>query len=158
MTETEKKSFLSQLYSENCIYLKIAANLYGANPADAADFVHDIFVTATEKVDILIKHEDPKGWLLKALDYRIKNHRRLHSTKFNRSLEEYGDLIAPEQAEPLSHVLPSQLSDSEKQILVWRFERLMDYKEMSRRLGITEEYCRVKVSRLLKKCRELMGI
>ena len=158
MTETEKELFLSELYLKYYDDLKFAAILYGARPIDADDFVQEVFLTTIRKFNKFINYSGKKAWLLRVLINNIRNYRRLHATKFNCSLEECGDLAAPEQAEPLSHILPSQLSDSEKQLLIWRYEIMMDYKEMSRRLGITEQYYRVKLSRIRKKCLELMEL
>lgn len=156
MTETEKEAFIHRLYEKHRGYLRNAALIYGASQSDADDFVHDVFEIAMKKANMLMKHENHIIWLVKVLENCIRNNRRLRANRFNRSLEDCSDLPAPERAESLSHILPSQLSDREKQILIWRFEENIDYREMSERLGLTEEYCRVKVSRIIKKCRELM--
>ena len=153
---TEKESFILQLYEKYYNYLIISALIYDVDQADADDLVQDVFEIAIRKVDTLMKHHDPRGWLVKTLENLIKNYHRLHANRFTRPLEGCGDLPAPEGAEPLSHVLPAQLSDSERQILIWRVEERADYREIGRRLGISENYCRVKMSRLLIKCRKLM--
>ena len=154
---TERESFILHLYLKNYDFLRATAAAYGAAPDDIDDRIQDTFEIAMKKVDELMKYKDPKVWLAKTLKNCIRNHRRLHANRFTRSLEDYDDLPAPEGDEPLSSILPAQLSDSERQILIWRFEQMIGYGEMSRRLGITEAYCRVKVCRLIKKCRELMG-
>lgn len=156
MTEKEKDSFILRLYLKYYNYLRGAALIFGANPADVDDFVQDTFIIAMKKVDVLMKSNDHIVWLVKVLENCIRNHRRLHANRFNRSLEDYSNFPAPEEVEPLSHILPAQLSDSEKKILTWRFEENIDYKEMSRRLDTTEAYCRIKLCRLIIKCRKLM--
>ena len=153
---TEKESFILQLYLECYEHLRSTAITYRAAPDDIDDRIHDTFEIAMKKVDELMKYKDPKVWLAKTLKNCIKNHNRLHANRFNHSLEDYSDFPAPEGDEPLSHLLPAQLSDSEKQILIWRFEQGIDYDEISRRLGITETYCRVKVCRAISKCRKLL--
>ena len=158
MTETEKELLILPLYTKYYEYLKKAAYIHGANPMDAEDFVQDVFLLAVQKADILMRRKDPRVWLVKVLANHMRNYRRRHENRFNCSLEEYGDFPAPKEVEPLWHILPSQFSESEQQLLIWRFEEGISYKEMSRRLGISENYCRVKLCRLFKKYRELMGI
>ncbi len=158
MTETEKELLILPLYTKYYEYLKKAAYIHGANSMDAEDFVQDVFLLAVQKADILMRRKEPLVWLVKVLVNRMRNHRRRHENRFNSSLEEYDDFPAPKEVEPLWHILPSQFSESERQLLIWRFEEGISYREMSRRLGISEEYCRVKLCRLIKKYRELMGI
>ena len=153
---TEKKSFILQLYLKYNDYLRSIAHVCGAAPDDTDDYIQDTFEIALKKVDELMRSKDPKVWLAKTLKNCINNHNRLHENRFTCSLEDYCDFPAPEGDEPLSNILPAQLSDSEKQVLIWRFEEDIGYEEMSRRLGTTEVYCRVKVCRLIKKCRGLM--
>ena len=153
---TEKESFILQLREKHSTFLRKMANSYRVRPDDIEDLIQDVFEIAIRKIDILMTYKDPKVWLAKTLKNCINNHRRLHANRFNRSLEDYSDFPAPERVDPLSYVLPAQLSDSEKQILIWNFEEKIGYEEMSRRLGITETYCRVKVCRIIKKCQKLM--
>ncbi len=153
---TEKGSFILQLYLDHYEYLRSTAITYRVAPDDIDDRIHDTFEIAMKKVDELMTYTDPRVWLAKTLKNCVNNHNRLHANRYNRSLEDYGDLPAPEGGEPLSHLLPARLSDSEKQILIWRFEQRIGYEEISGRLGITETYCRVKVCRAIKKCRKLM--
>lgn len=153
---TEKESFILQLYLDYYEYLRSTAIACRVAPDDIDDRIHDAFEIAMKKVDELMTYKGPKVWLAKTLKNCINNHNRLHANRFSHSLEDYSDFPAPEGGEPLLHILPAQLSDSEKQILIWRFEQKIGYEEMSRRLGITETYCRVKVCRIIKKCRKLM--
>ena len=123
---------------------------------DAEDLVQDTFVIATYKCHELMKHENPIAWLVVTLHNLIKNNNRLYTNRSSVSLEDVGDLAAPERAEPLSHVLPNRLPAGDREILTWKYEKEMDYKEISRTLGISETACRIKVSRILKKYRRLM--
>ena len=153
MTE---KEFIHQLYIENHDTLARLARNLGKSRMDAEDLVQDTFVIATYKCHELMKHENPIAWLVVTLHNLIKNNNRLYTNRSSVSLEDLGDLAAPERAEPLSHVLPSQLPAGDKEILIWKYEKKMDYREMSETLGISEAACRVKVHRILKKYRRLM--
>ena len=153
MTE---KEFIHQLYIENHDTLARLARNLGKSRMDAEDLVQDTFVIATYKCHELMKHENPIAWLVVTLHNLIKNNNRLYTNRSSVSLEDVGDLAAPERAEPLSHVLPNRLPAGDREILTWKYEKEMDYKEISRTLGISEAACRVKVSRILKKYRRLM--
>ena len=152
---TDKEAFILQLREKYSTFLIKIAKTYEVPPDDIEDLIQDVLEIAIRKVDILMTYKDPKVWLAKTMRNCIRNYQRRHANSRNSSLEDYSDFPAPERADPLFFVLPAQLSDSEKQILTWRFEEDIGYKEMSKRLGITEVYCRVKVSRVLKKYREL---
>lgn len=53
----------------------------------------------------------------------------------------------------LDLLLPKQLSREEREILVWRFEQQMEYREIADRLGISEVGCRSRVSKAIAHCR-----
>ena len=50
--------------------------------------------------------------------------------------------------------MPAQLSEEDKQLLIWRFEKQLSYREISGRLGISEAGCRSRVSRAVARCRK----
>lgn len=101
MAEAEKESFILRIYLKYYNYLRDAALVYGVDPADADDFAQDVFEIAMKKVDILMKRDDPGVWLVKVLENRIRNYRRLPANRFHRT----------------------------------------GCEELSRRLGVTKEYC-----------------
>ena len=57
---------------------------------------------------------------------------------------------------PFRESLPDGLTAEEQQLLSWKFELELDHREMARRLGISPMACRARLSRRLKKCRDLM--
>ena len=152
----DRESFILHLHSDYTTYLRKIAIAYKVRPDDIEDLTQDTLEIAIRKIDIHMTYKDPKVWLGKTMRNCIRNYQRLHANRCNSSLEDYSDFHAPERADPLSYVLPSQLSESEKEILTWNFEEKIGYEEMSKRLGITEAYCRVKVCRIIKKCQKLM--
>ena len=91
---------------------------------------------------------------MQTLQNLIKNGLR-SSVRQDIPLDEAVDIPAQTIDEPLDQLLPVQLQDKEKEILIWRFEENMSYSEMSKRLGISEELCRKRVSQAVIKCREL---
>lgn len=153
---TEKQKLIKRYYDDYREYLLRIACAQINNEADAEDIVQEVFIRAMDSLDKLMACEDPRAWLAATLKNCIRNYRRLHANKLNTSLEEMADLAAPEDPEPLSHILPGQLSAGDREILIWRIEQRMSYQEMSERLGISQAACRVKVCRIVKKCRRLM--
>ncbi len=152
----EMQKFIMRLYDDNRDSLLRAARVCVKNEEDAEDLVHEVFVRAINSYGKLVEHKNPEAWLSTTLKNCIRNYRRLHANRRNISLEEYGDLAAPELAEPLSRILPKQLSADDREILIWRIEQRLSYREIGKRLGISEEAARVKMSRIIGKCRELI--
>ena len=153
---TEKQKFIMRLYDDNRDSLLRAARVCVNNEEDAEDLVHEVFVRAINSYGKLVEHKNPEAWLSTTLKNCIRNYRRLHANRRNISLEEYGDLAAPEIAERLSHIQPNQLPAGDKAMLIWRIEQRLSYREIGKRLGISEEAARVKMSRIIGKCRELI--
>ncbi len=153
MREKQQK-FLEELYEQNYAHLHRLAFLKLKNNEDAEDMVHEVFMVASNSMDTLMEHENPRAWLFKTLTFRIKNEKRRHARRRNISLEEIGDLAAPEAEEPLEFVLPSDFTDKEKELLTLHIQNRFDYDEIARIMGISELTCRVRLCRLLRKLRK----
>ena len=153
---TEMQKFIMRLYNDNRDSLLRAARVCVKNEEDAEDLVQEVFVRAINSYGKLVEHKNPEAWLSTTLKNCIRNYRRLHANRRNISLEEYGDLAAPEIAEPLSRLMPEQLPAGDKAMLIWRIEQGLSHREIGKRLGISEEAARVKMSRIIGKCRELI--
>ena len=152
----EMQRFIMRLYNDNRDSLLRAARVCVNNEDDAEDLVHEVFVRAINSYGKLVEHKNPEAWLSTTLKNCIRNYRRLHANRRNISLEEYGDLAAPEIAERLSHILPKQLPADDREMLIWRIEQGLSHREIGKRLGISEEAARVKMSRIIGKCKELI--
>lgn len=119
----------------------------------AQDIVHQTFLLAFFRQDELIVHPKPAAWLFLTLRNLISNELRL-SVHTEISLEEISDIPARASETPLDHILPAQLKEEDRKILIWRYEQRMSYKEMADQLGISEAACRNRVSRAIKKCKK----
>lgn len=153
---TEKEKLIRRLYDENRELLLRISRAFTTNEADAEDMVQETFLRAVYAADKLMDHQNPRAWLVETLKNCIRNDSRLCANRLNVSLEEFEDLAAREDDEPLENILPKGLSEGDRQLLIWRLEMKLSYREISRRLGITEAACRVKVCRIIKRCRNLM--
>ena len=153
---TERQKFIRQLYDNERNFLMRLACLVSKNEADAEDLVHEVFACALSKCDELMAHPDPEAWLAVTLKYYAKNNRRRMENTRTVPLNEYGERPLAEEAEPLSHILPSTLSQRDRELLIWRLEEKRSYREISERTGISEAACRVRVCRIMKRCKKLM--
>jgi len=88
----------------------------------------------------------------------VRNERRKAKNRLTQvSVDEVANqLISNDQTASIETLLPVQLSSDERKILVWKFEYKMDYRDIANALGITEGAARMRVSRALKRCKELL--
>lgn len=154
MAHTE--SFLAQLYRrEYPLLYRVAYRLTGSRD-DAQDMIQKTFLLAISQQEELSRHPNPGGWLVVTLNNLVKNERRRMSHQVEIPLEDVSRFPAQEPDMPFRESLPDGLSTEEQQLLSWKFELELDHREMARRLGISPMACRARLSRLLKKCRDLM--
>lgn len=151
----DDRQFIEELYKSNRDKMfRYAYRLIG-RAEKAEELVQEVFVLALLHESKLKNHPKPQSWLFVTLKYQIMNEWRRRGSSSEVPLDELFSLAAEPAKEPLETVLPNELSASERQTLIWRFEEQIDYKEMSERLGITQSACRVKVMRAIGKCRKL---
>ena len=120
----------------------------------AEELVQEAFVLALIHESKLMNHPNPMSWLFVTLKYQIMNDRRRKESSSEISLDDFFSLEAEPLKETLDTSLPKELSDSERQLLIWKFEGQIDYEKMSERLGITKNACRIRVMRAVEKCRK----
>lgn len=123
----------------------------------AEDLVQDTIMTALLKKEELINHPNPGAFLTQVLNYKISNELRRHyhtEAPYDDSLSPHADGFDV----GLLEVLPEKLSEDEKQLLIWRYQYEMSYREIANRLGISEDGCRSRVCRIRDKCRQLLGV
>lgn len=118
------------------------------------ELVQEVFVLALLYESKLKSHPKPQSWLFVTLKFQIMNEWRRRGASSEVPLDALFSLTAEPTKEPLETALPKELSESERQILIWRFENQIDYEEMSERLGITQNACRIRVMRAIDKCRK----
>lgn len=150
------ESFLAQLYRrEYPVLYRVAYRLTGSRD-DAQDMIQKTFLLAISQQEELSRHPNPGGWLVVTLNNLVKNERRRMAHQMEIPLEDVSQFPAQEPDMPFRESLPDELTAEEQQLLSWKFELELDHREMARRLGISPMACRARLSRLLKKCRDLM--
>lgn len=152
----KRDAFISDLFErEYEILIRIAYRLTG-DLDNAQDLVQDTFILAVSHCDDLIFHPSTGGWLTRTLYNLILNERRRLKTVREIPLDEMPNISAPEPTTSLDNILPKQLPQEDRKIIIWRFEQQMDYEEMSTRLGISVGACRMRISRALEKYRKYL--
>lgn len=103
-----------------------------------------------------MEHPNPEGWLVLALKNNIQNERRRSMAHQIVSLDEIAPVAEAEPETPLEELLPQKLPQADRDILIWRFEQDLSYREIADRLEISESSCRSRVSRAISRCRKLI--
>ena len=135
--------------------LRVAYRMVGSVET-AEDLVQNSFLLALFRENELMQHPNPDGWLMRVLQNLALNERRRVKRHPETSLDSLLGLAGETPANALEDMMPKQLSKADREILIWRFEQNMDYDEIADLLGISETGCRSRVSRAVKRCRELM--
>jgi len=143
--------FIEPLYHNEYARLFNTAYRKTKSLETAQDLVQETFLLAIFHQEKLINHPKPEAWLVLTLRNLIVNEQRAQSHK-DVPLDEATEVPDTVGKESLSELLPSQLKPEERTILIWRFEQRLSYKEMSERLGISEDACRKRVLYAVNKC------
>lgn len=154
----DRNTFISALFQrEYPTLIRLSYRLTGSREM-AEDLCQDAFFLATLRYEELLHHPSPGGWLTLSLFNLVRNERRKAENRLTQvSVDEVADqLISNDRTASIETLLPVQLSSDERKILVWKFEYKMDYRDIANALGITEGAARMRVSRALKRCKELL--
>ncbi len=120
----------------------------------AQDIVQEVFLLLLERKKELKRHPNQKGWLIKAMDYRI-----LHALeKQGRELPLLEVYPSPDgdHSQSLDALLPTQLSPEETQLLKLFYEEHLSYQELSEVLGIPPATCGTRLHRARLKCKRYL--
>lgn len=151
----EWDDFIVPLYRQEYDKMfRVAYRLCGSAET-AKDLIQDTFLLALFHVKELTEHPKPAAWLMITLTNLIKNENRRMENR-NLSIDTLFHLPASAPPTKLDELLPISLSPQDRQVLIWRFEQQLDYREIANRLGISEAGCRSRISRAVAKCRRLI--
>ncbi len=134
--------------------LHIAYRMLG-DVEQAEDVVQDVFLQAMFHRSQLAEHPNPDGWLMITLRNLIQSERRrsaIHSIVPLDSIPTQPD-VEPEM--PLETILPAKLPREDRNILIWRYEQGLSYREIADKLGISEGNSRIRLYRAILRCRKL---
>ena len=159
----EQDSFFNALYQNmfNKLLLYTQAGL--SDKSRAMDVVQDTFHEAVLKIDFLMTHPNPHGWLMQTTKNKIKEYNRTQTTYINRCLSldsELSPALGQEDPEmkalensggtPILVRIRQALTPDE----LFLFERLVfdkaSHLEVSKELGITVWTIKKKLQKVLK--------
>ena len=159
--ENKREAFFIEMYIAH--FEKVSRYAYGITGMNevAQDLVHQAFSVLLHRIDYVMEHPNPAGWLYKTiknlcLKELAKNQKKDY---YEISIEELQDTLYSshtyKNANSLLEILPSGLSAEERQLLIWRYEENLSSKEIAEQLGITEAACRQKIYRAQQHCSDI---
>lgn len=158
MTQADEK-WVNELYKGLSPKLFRIARRRLGDEDEAQNAVQDTFVDLIKKIDTVRGHPNPEGWLVKALNISIARELDDQKKRLEREIalpEPYNPASdEPAYVPHLRDILPAGLTPREKDLLVWYYEMDLDYKEISRRLGVPILTCRTQMHRAKKHYRKL---
>ena len=147
----DRDSFISQLFEQQHKRLTRTAYRLTGSMELAEDLVQDTFLFAFIRYKDLTDHPCINGWLSKTLKNLVLNENRRLENHPEIPLEYINDHPAPELPVSLDEILPLHIPAEDRQVLIWRYEQQLSYRDIAMRLGISENTCRMRVHRILKK-------
>lgn len=147
--------WFTALYKREYTKLCRAAYRLTGSTETGEELAQETFIWAFIRGEKFLNHAAPEAWLMLTVNNLAKNEVRRFSSR-ELSLETQFYLPAPETDQGIGELLPSRLLEKDREVLVWRFEERLDYREIANRLGITETAARSRVFRALERCRELL--
>ena len=129
----DQEEFFTVLYREYFNQIKIYAMAHISDPHRAEEIAQDTFHTAVEKIDTLMKADEPIRWLKRTAKNKIRNEQRTRQ----RYLKRYLSLDAPEIT-------------MLKRIAIER----ACYSDVAQELGISLWACQKRMQRIRQKLSE----
>lgn len=134
------------------------------NASDAEELAQETFVQAYEKLERLREPGAFVGWVWRiARDLALKHIRKHGRMKVvedvpeSRSAESpLEPLVAGEEQQGLREALAT-LPDDQREALLMKYWQDLEYDEMARRTGVSEEALYQRVCRGLKRLREVLA-
>lgn len=90
----EQDAFIEALYRKYFKKLVIYATAALGNMDRAQDVVQDAFHQAVIDIDALVKHNNPGGWLMETVKYKVKDSKRARIRYLHRFLSLDSDVSA----------------------------------------------------------------
>lgn len=144
------------LYKENFERLKKIATRILGSAFIAEEIVQDTFMVMLCKKKDVEEHPSPAAWLARTLRFQLANELRKAHYLREVPLMENALAVATERPEALFEILPRNLSERDRQILIWYFENRLDTLEIACRLGIPVETVRTQIYRAKNRYKEYL--
>ena len=122
----------------------------------AEDVVQNAFFALLIKHRQLWDHPNIPGWLTKTVKNMADNTRNKASYMLESSLLPEHEPAVDGFPQDFMSLLPSGLSEKERQILYLHIEVGLPHTEIAAKLGCKPEACRMRLSRARSRCRNLL--
>ena len=131
----------------------VLRNLKTNNFLVAEDIVHDAFCEAIKKVDNLVEHINPGGWLMQVTKYKIMSASRLSCNSEVFYNDEYHIPHTEEQYNltELLMMIDETFNDKEKRLFDMFYFEGYSIREIAQKESITEGNVKIRMMRLRKK-------
>ena len=151
--------WFDSLYRENAQRLFKVAYHVLRNRSVAEELVQDTFMVLLVQREKVEGYEHPEAYLMDVLRKRIGSELQKAYRKREEPLEEKHEAIAAreDRHETVGDLLPDWLSEQERQILIWRVEDGLSFRQIAQRLGCSEHACHAKMYRLREKFKKYRG-
>lgn len=158
--------FFRELYDDTYYILKREAYYMVRDEEAVHDILQETFLEAYNKIDVLSKHNNPKGWLVNTVKYKAMPYRKKMSERLKKEvqLEFDGEEF---EFEVLSKVdeypflifdfLEAALKKEEYEMVIKRVLGGLSFKELADEYNISEGACKMRVKRSLLKLREVLS-
>lgn len=161
----EQDAFIEKLYHEFFTQLWIYAKAALGDPEQTQEVVQDTFHEAVRHIDILMAHDNPKGWLMDALKKKIMHARRSMNRYILRFISLDSDLEFTDPVLSVEDPAPNNVQDTLREIRRVLSEEELDllrkitlekqpYKNVAEELGITVWTCQKRIERMRKKLKQ----
>ena len=159
--QPDQERFFEKLYRDFYQWILHQAEKKLGDPVLAQDVTQDTFCAAMNRIDILMAHENPKGWLARALDYKIK-HNFEKRTREQRLFVEEGNYTEPNELDAYIQALETVNGEMLEKIRenltpeeFYYITRLVldevSHKQLGQEFNITEIGSKKKRERIVKK-------
>lgn len=153
--------WVQNLFETNApLIYKVAARRLESESA-AENIVQETFLALVEKIDVVKRHPNPSGWLMKAAQYLILQTIRESGRQSEHEVPMDGAALSKgtpfEEPESLRDLLPEGLTQREREMLIWLYEDGLSYEEIAARRGITVVTCRTQMFRARQHCKKLLA-
>lgn len=160
--ERKHSEYIEKLYvSSYDMLFTYAMALLGSETA-AEEAVQESFRIACMKPEALMGSYNPRGWLIKAMRYTVKNMKRTNvRRRENTGLELYEQehhLVGDGEVNEYAEIEFSDLvTDEEYSMLKWQTLFKIPVRDIAAAMGITEETCKKRLQRTKKRMRKILS-